>query len=329
MTTSLLSRDQLEELDSIVQRLKLMIPFPALQPVDEAAILRSKFAPKRSKIVSGKVIAAVAQSKAKAKAEAESSQTESVTVVEPPKIETAKPIDYSVDVKTRFEQRKGELQEQRHADSEENILRAKKRREKEEKKKKRNKKDKRPIEATSKDLETTHENKKIKSSDGSGLVVEEGAFTFSRLDKTDVSKTGPAPKKTTNDPKQALKKLEAEKAKIQQLKESDPEKAAALEAKLQAKKAIQKAQGIAVKDDEKKLKKAIARREKEKEKSRQLWEKKKAEVKETQEKRQAKRQENVQARIEAIKAKKRGLKVEKPKKSTHKSSSFKGKKPRK
>lgn len=326
MTTSLLSRDQLEELDSYVQRLKIMIPFQAIEPVDEAAILRSKFAPKRSKIVSGKVLAAVAQSKAKA--EAEAAQAESEAVVEPPKIEPAKPIDYSVDVKTRFEQRKEELQVQRHADSEENILRAKKRREKEEKKKKKQQKDKRPMEATAKDLETAHESKKAKSSDKSGLVVEEGDFTFSRLDKTDVSKSGPAPKKTTNDPKQALKKLEAEKEKIQKLRESNPEKAAALEAKIQAKKAIQKARGIAVKDDEKKLKKAIARREKEKEKGRKLWEKKKAEVKESQEKRQAKRQENVQARIEAIKAKKRGLKVEKPKKSSHKSSS-KGKKPRK
>ncbi len=273
--------------------------------------------PKRSKIVSGKVIAAVAKSKAKKVEEAEVAVTEA-PVAEP--VLAVKEIDYSVDLKTRFKQRKSELNEGRHADSEENQRRLKKRREKEAKKQQRAKQQKRPIDGTSKDLEIGREAKKAKSVEKSGgLEVEEGNFQFSRLDERDLSKPNTEPaKKKALDPKSALQKLEAEKAKMQKLKESNPEKAAAVEAKLQAKKALQKAQGFAVKDNEALLKKSIARREKEKEKSRQVWEKKKNDLKTTQDERQTKRDENIQARIDAKKSKKKGQK------SSHKGK-FQGK----
>lgn len=300
--------------------------------------------PRRTKIVSGKVIAAVAQSKAR-KQEAKDSSAEAAetdpAVAEPTTdAAAASPshaaavatteIDYSVDLKTRFQQRKDQLQQQRHADSEDNLRRLQKRREKEAKKKQqqqRSKLQKRPVEGTSQDLEAAQEAKKSKSASekgSSGLAVEEGQFQFNRLDDTNLSKPDTEkPKKKTLDPKSALKKLEAEKAKLQKLKEADPEKAADMEAKIQVRKALQKAQGIAVKDNESLLKKSIARREKQKEKSRQLWEKKKGDLKKNQEERQSKRMENIQARIEAKKAKKKGLKVKKPKKAPHKGKSKK------
>ena len=289
--------------------------------------------PKRSKIVSGKVIAAVAQSKAQKTEESR----ESEAVEEAPVAEAVKPaaeIDYSVDLKTRFQQRKDELLQERHADSEANKHRLKKRRDKEAKKQQqRAKQQKRPVEGTVKDLEISQEAKKVKAVEGSSssLAVEQGNFQFSRLDERDLAKPNTeAPKRKALDPKSALQKLEAEKTKLQKLKESDPEKAAALEFKLQAKKALQKAQGVSVKDNEALLKKSIARREKEKEKSRQLWEKKKSDLKISQDERQAKRNENIQARIEAKKAKKTGQKVKKPQKSAHKGKSFnKGGKPNK
>lgn len=297
--------------------------------------------PRRTKIVSGKVIAAVAQSKAR-KQEAKDSSAEAAEIdpaaAEPTTDAAAvspshaaavatTEIDYSVDLKTRFQQRKDQLQQQRHADSEDNLRRLQKRREKEAKKKQRSKLQKRPVEGTSQDLEAAQEAKKSKSASekgSSGLAVEEGQFQFNRLDDTDLSKPDTEkPKKKTLDPKSALKKLEAEKAKLQKLKEADPEKAADMEAKMQVRKALQKAQGIAVKDNESLLKKSIARREKQKEKSRQLWEKKKGDLKKNQEERQSKRMENIQARIEAKKAKKKGLKVKKPKKAPHKGKSKK------
>lgn len=295
--------------------------------------------PKRSKIVSGKVIAAVAHSKAKAEAESAASVDEvpESTAAPTAPASIAKEIDYSVDLKTRFLQRKEDLQQQRHADSEDNLRRLKKRREKEEKKKQRAKLQKRPIDGTAQDLESVKESKKVKADQqkqhSSALVVEEGDLQFNRLDERDLSKPNTEkPKKKALNPKVALQKLESEKAKLQKLKESDPEKAATLQAKLETKKALQKAQGIAVKDNEALLKKSIARREKIKDKSRQLWEKKKEELKQKQDERQAKREENIQARIEAKKAKgKNGKKVQKPKakgKGKGKGNKF-SKKPRK
>lgn len=261
--------------------------------------------PKRSKIVSGKVIAAVEQSK---------SATPNTNVVEESAEITAPAVPVG-DIKSRFQMRKEELAASRHATDPSNIRRAEKRRAAEQKKKNKHQQ-KRLVDGSSKDSSSkssgadfTDSSKKIKSSES----VQEGGFVFNRLN--DESESKPTVKKTISDPKQALQKLQAQKDKLEKLKATDADKAAALQEKLELKKALQKAEGVSIKDDVSLLKKSIHRREKEKTKSRETWNKKKTEQKEAEEKRQTKRNENIQARIDAKKNKKMGIKVKKPQKS--------------
>lgn len=263
--------------------------------------------PKRSKIVSGKVIAAVEQSKsALSKAAVEENASVPVAVVS-----TAFPVG---DIKSRFQTRKEELEANRHASDPSNIRRAEKRRAAEQKKKSKHQQ-KRLVDGSGKDssnkssgADSNDSSKKIKSEN-----VQNGGFVFNRLNDESES-TKPANKKAISDPKQALQKLQAQKDKLAKLKATDADKAAALEEKLELKKALAKAEGVSIKDDVSLLKKSIQRREKEKEKSRDSWEKKKSEQKEAEEKRQNKRNENIQARIDAKKNKKMGIKVKKPQK---------------
>lgn len=267
--------------------------------------------PKRSKIVSGKVIAAVEQSKLAVSVPVSASP---VAVV----AETEAPIAPVGDVKARFQSRKEELETNRHANDPVNIRRAEKRRSAEEKKKNKHQQ-KRLVDKAGKDSadkNATAEgsvSKRIKSGKDS---IEEGNFVFNRLaDSEEQAAVVGSGKKTISDPKQALQKLQAQKDKLEKLKATDSEKAAALEEKLQLKKALQKAEGVSIKDDVNLLKKSIQRREKEKSKSRDTWNKNKTEQKEAEEKRQNKRNENIQSRIDAKKNKKMGIKVKKPQKS--------------
>lgn len=264
--------------------------------------------PKRSKIVSGKVISAVEQSRSSV------APVEAVVSLE----EATVPVmDQSIDIKSRFQTRKDELETNRHAKDPINIRRVEKRRAAEEKKKKRQQKrliDKDPV---AKSVESDSVAKRQKSE--KDVVEEGGNFVFNRLDDAETGKhqvkTG---KKTISDPKQALQKLQAQQDKLEKLKSVDSEKAAVLEEKLRVKKALQKAQGVSIKDDVNLLKKAIQRREKEKEKSRDTWNKTKTEQKEKVDKIQSKRNENIQSRIDAKKNKKMGIKVKKPQKKPQK-----------
>jgi hypothetical protein len=269
--------------------------------------------PKRSKIVSGKVIAAVEQSRSATK-------TVEASAVAVPVAETSATPETSVpvgDVKSRFQSRKEELEANRHANDPVNVRRAEKRRAAEEKKKKKHQQ-KRLVDKDGKD--SSDKNSGVDANDGKRLKsgkesIEEGNFVFNRLAESgeQVASTSGG-KKTISDPKQALQKLQAQKDKLEKLRATDAQKAAALEEKLEIKKALQKAEGVSVKDDVNLLKKTIARREKEKAKSRDSWTKKKTEQKESEEKRQNKRNENIQSRIDAKKNKKMGIKVKKPQK---------------
>lgn len=264
--------------------------------------------PKRSKIVSGKVIAAVEQSKTAVPKVAVEGSAEKAAVV------PAVPVG---DIKSRFQTRKEELEVNRHASDPFNIRRAEKRRAEEQKKKSKHQQ-KRLVDGAGKDssdktlgADSADSSKKMKSSDN----VQEGGFVFNRLDDESESSSKPIVKKTISDPKQALQKLQAQKDKLAKLKATDAEKGAALEAKLELKKALAKAEGVSIKDDVNLLKKTIQRREKEKSKSRDTWNKNKTDQKEADEKRQTKRTENIQSRIDAKKNKKMGIKVKKPQKS--------------
>lgn len=267
--------------------------------------------PKRSKIVSGKVIAAVEQSRS---APAAYSAVSSTVAVEN---ETEAPVVPVGDVKARFQSRKAELETNRHANDPINIRRAEKRRAAEEKMKNKHQQ-KRLVDKSGKD--SADKNSSFNGSDSKRMksekdVVEEANFVFNRLADAEEQVAVGGGKKTISDPKQALQKLQAQKDKLEKLRATDSEKAVALEEKLQLKKALQKAEGVAIKDDVNLLKKSIQRREKEKAKSRETWNKKKTEQKEAEDKRQNKRNENIQARIDAKKNKKMGIKVKKPQKA--------------
>lgn len=272
--------------------------------------------PKRSKIVSGKVIAAVEQSRSAPKASVEAAAAPVAA-----KVAVDAEVEVSVvpvgDVKTRFQSRKEELETNRQANNPINIRRAEKRRAAEEKKKNKHQQ-KRLVDKAGKDSDDknssikANESKKIKSAKD---TIEEGNFVFNRLADAEEQVPVGVGKKTISDPKQALQKLQAQKDKLEKLRATDSIKAAALEEKLQLKKALQKAEGISIKDDVNLLKKSIQRREKEKTKSRETWNKNKTEQKEAEEKRQNKRTENIQSRIDAKKNKKMGIKVKKPQKA--------------
>ena len=274
--------------------------------------------PKRSKIVSGKVIAAVEQSKSKV----DSAVIPAVAAV----TDDASVTPLTGDIKSRFQTRKEELETNRKANDPINIRRVGKRRAAEEKKKSKHQQ-KRLVDNPSKESSNktsgsndhANDSKRAKSSS-----IEEGNFVFNRLDENE---KGPGPvKKTISDPKQALQKLQAQKDKLEKLKAPDSVKAAALEEKLELKKALKKAEGVSIKDDMNLLKKSIQRREKEKNKSRESWNQKKTDQQEAEEKRQSKRNENIQSRIDAKKNKKMGIKVKKTQKPGKTGSKFNKKK---
>lgn len=275
--------------------------------------------PKRSKIVSGKVIAAVEQNRSKVESASVSGTMPTAPSTEASILPTA-----GGDIKARFQMRKEELETSRKANDPVNIRRAEKRRAVEEKKKNKHQQ-KRLVDNSSKDSSNknsgssdSNDSKRVKATGG---IVEEGNFVFNRLDEN--AENAPVTKKKTiSDPKQALQKLQAQKDKLEKLKATDSEKAAALVEKLELKKALKKAEGVSIKDDETLLKKSIQRREKEKNKSRDTWNKKKTEQKEAEEKRQSKRNENIQARIDAKKNKKMGIKVKKVQKPGKSGSKF-------
>lgn len=293
--------------------------------------------PKRSKIVSGKVIAAVAKSKTTVVVDKTMPEIETVNATETSvetAIETAAETTVSItpapaptgDVRDRFQQKLGEMKQQRHADDPRNVRRVEKRRKAEAKKQQPHQK--RPSELTSGDLKATvpdAKKPKTKNSEETHdtVMAEEGSLVFGNLKGPE--ETRKAPRKAISNPKQALQKLQAEKDKLAKLKETDADKAAILEDKLSINKAINRARGVKVKDDATRLKKSVQHRERQKEKSRQLWADRKTELTETREKKQAKRSENIQARIDAKIAKKRGIKV----KSTSKGGKGKGMKVKK
>lgn len=146
---------------------------------------------------------------------------------------------------------------------------------------------------------------------------EEGVVLFSRLAFEDDTGNGAGRgmvkhKKRkhmfSSDPKQALAKVTQQRSILEGLRRTDPEKAHALEEKDAWTKAICKASGVVVHDDPVRLKKAVKRREKKKERGQKRWDELKTQVKDEQAARQTKRAENIAARKETKKQKKRGRK---------------------
>ncbi|XP_063172243.1 surfeit locus protein 6 [Candoia aspera] len=109
--------------------------------------------------------------------------------------------------------------------------------------------------------------------------------------------------------KQLLSRLESQKAKLEELKAQDEEKAKKLEVKMQWTNVLYKAEGVKIRDDEEKLKAALKRKEKRKAQRQRQWEKRTEQVAERMQQRQERRRKNLQqkkcAKIERKKAKAR------------------------
>ena len=109
-----------------------------------------------------------------------------------------------------------------------------------------------------------------------------------------------------------LQKIEKRKEKEKTLEESDTRAAVAFKEKNQWQSALQKAEGVKVKDDADLLKKSLKRQEKLKQRSSKKWEERQERTEKMQQEKQDKRRANIKKRKDAkvskkiAKAKKKG-----------------------
>ncbi|OQR75794.1 surfeit locus protein 6-like [Tropilaelaps mercedesae] len=139
----------------------------------------------------------------------------------------------------------------------------------------------------------------------------EGKMVFSKFDFSNTAKadTPIAPhnhalKKLTNVKglkgyKKQLEFVEGKQRKLEELKQSDPERAAAVEEKSMWLDAIDRSKGFKKKDNAQLLKKTIKKREKMKDRSKKKWAARQETVRKQQDDKQAKRKANLQARRDA------------------------------
>uniref|UniRef100_A0A3B3ZM17 Ribosomal RNA-processing protein 14/surfeit locus protein 6 C-terminal domain-containing protein n=1 Tax=Periophthalmus magnuspinnatus TaxID=409849 RepID=A0A3B3ZM17_9GOBI len=112
--------------------------------------------------------------------------------------------------------------------------------------------------------------------------------------------------------KQLLSRVEARKAKLEELREKDADKALEMENKIKWTNMLYKAEGIKIKDDEKMLRIALKRKEKRKTQRKKKWDQRSENVIEKMQHRQDKRKKNILKRKKAKvekkkdKARKRG-----------------------
>ncbi|XP_064457654.1 surfeit locus protein 6 homolog isoform X2 [Ornithodoros turicata] len=128
---------------------------------------------------------------------------------------------------------------------------------------------------------------------------KEGKMVFSKFDlaETDVSTHERKPAaKVAKQPKRLLKKLDVEAEKLKKLEEKNPEQAKEVKQKKLWLKAIDKAEGIKVKDNPELLKKTMKRKDKQKKQSRKKWKARTETVEKRQKDRQEKRQKNIKDR---------------------------------
>lgn len=124
---------------------------------------------------------------------------------------------------------------------------------------------------------------------------KEDKMVFSKIDFADLGKIKKVRK--TKDPKKILQKIQQEREKIEQLKESGHlEKAAKIKDNNFWKNALARAMGEKVKDDPTLLKKSLKKREQKQKASAKKWNQRIKGVEQAKEERQKKRQENLQKR---------------------------------
>lgn len=96
--------------------------------------------------------------------------------------------------------------------------------------------------------------------------------------------------------KQLLSRVEARKAKVEQLREKDEEKAREMENKMKWTNLLYKAEGVKIKDDENLLRVALKRKEKRQGQIKKRWDQRSENVVEKMQHRQDKRKKNLQKR---------------------------------
>ncbi|XP_049778241.1 surfeit locus protein 6 homolog [Schistocerca cancellata] len=132
------------------------------------------------------------------------------------------------------------------------------------------------------------------------IYNEEGKLVFNKFDFSEsasalaaVSKKAKEPK----DPRKILHKLEKQNEKLKHLEsEGETEKAKVIKERTAWKTALQKAEGVKVKDDPNLLKKSVRKELEKKRKSKKKWDARNEKMKQQQQEKQNKRMENIQAR---------------------------------
>lgn len=157
-----------------------------------------------------------------------------------------------------------------------------------------------------KDAPLVTENEKVAEMPTTQAVFNtDGKMVFSRFD---FSESGIPQQRTGEysgkDYKKLLKKSTKDQEKIRKLEQIDQAKADNVKNKKKWKAALERAQGIKVKDDPVLLKKGMKRTQQRHKKSKKKWDERVEFIKQKQEKKQKKRMENIQARKKEKTAKK-------------------------
>lgn len=105
--------------------------------------------------------------------------------------------------------------------------------------------------------------------------------------------------------KQLLSRVEARKAKLEQLREKDEGKAREMEEKMKWTNMLYKAEGLKIKDDEDMLRTSLKKKEKRRAQMKKQWNKRSENVIEKMQQRQGKRRKNIQKQKKAKTEKKK------------------------
>lgn len=151
------------------------------------------------------------------------------------------------------------------------------------------------------------------SSPNKAILNDNGEVVFSKFDFMETKKGTKQGSKVKRYSK-LLAKAEAEKKKLETLQTEDADKAKELKDKQLWNKALQKAEGVKLRDDPKLLKKSMKRRDQEKKKSKKQWKDRMDHQNKQIEEKQKLRKSHIKERIEAKKARKlgKGKKKHKP-----------------
>lgn len=180
-------------------------------------------------------------------------------------------------------------------------LRKLKKKDKQSKKKNNRKK---PVPSTPSDTTSSRES--------SIVISEKGKMIFSKFDFFGDETAAPNAKQIAGkNLTHLLNKTEAEKRRLEQLAETDPQKAKSLVEKKAWQEAVLKAQGVKLKNDPTKLKHALKNQEKRKLKSKKAWDARKQSVGKQKREKQDKREKNLDSRKKAVMDKKRKKHVKK------------------